>query len=167
MARVRFRFRRETDAVKSVPHTIIVPIARHSPGSLGNGAMADTTTKKLLGLLQSDQGAHVRAAAALVLAEIGQRDQDAAAQLCARLDDADGMVRQQAIRSIGKLKIEQALPKLLERVQAGGEESEAAAHAVAGLGARGTRALQGLMDKVAPGLRRRIAGALAAAGTSS
>lgn len=129
--------------------------------------MADATAKKLLGLLQSDQGAQVRAAAALVLAEIGQRDDEVADELCARLDDADGAVRQQAIRSVGKLKIEQALPKLLERVQAGGEESEAAAHAVAGLGAKGTRALQGLMDKVAPGLRRRIAGALAAAGTSS
>ncbi|MBM4069127.1 MAG: hypothetical protein FJ271_09315 [Planctomycetes bacterium] len=129
--------------------------------------MADATAKKLVGLLQSDQGAHVRAAAALVLAEIGQRDAGVAEELCTRLDDADGAVRQQAIRSIGKLKIEQALPRLLERVQAGGEESEAAAHAVAGLGAKGTRALQGLMDKVAPGLRRRIAGALAAAGTSS
>lgn len=129
--------------------------------------MADATAKKLLDLLQADHGVDVRAAAVLVLAEIGNRDDLIASELCARLDDDDGVVRQQAIRAVGKLKIEQAMPKLLDRVQAGGEESEAASHAVAGLGSKGTRALQGLMDKVAPGLRRRIAGALAAAGTSS
>lgn len=129
--------------------------------------MADAITKKLLSLLHDDQSVAVRSAATLILGEIGGRDDDVGRELLARLDDADATVRKQAIHTIGKLKIEQALPRLLERVQAGGEESEAAAHAVAGLGAKGTRALQGLMDQVAPGLRRRIAGALAAAGTSS
>jgi hypothetical protein len=65
------------------------------------------------------------------------------------------------MKSIGKLRIDKALPRLVERVSAGGEESEAAAHAVAQLGARGVRALQDLMPQTAPGLRRRIASALA------
>src|SRR5207253_2271081 len=39
--------------------------------------------------------------------------------------------------------------------------------AAARLGTRGTRALHDLMGKVAPGIRRRIAAALAAAGTPS
>jgi hypothetical protein len=56
---------------------------------------------------------------------------------------------------------------LLRKIEEGGAESELAALAAAKLGARGTKALQDLMHKVAPGLRRRIAGALAAAGTAS
>ena len=59
------------------------------------------------------------------------------------------------MKSIGKLRIDKALPRLLERVSAGGEEAETAAHAVAQLGARGIRALQELMPQTAPGLRRR------------
>ena len=49
---------------------------------------------------------------------------------------------------MGKLRIEQALPQLLERIKEGGEESEQAAQAAAArLGAKGTRALQELMPK--------------------
>jgi hypothetical protein len=76
-------------------------------------------------------------------------------------------VRLQVIKSVGKLRIEPALAELLERIKEGGEEAEQAAQAAAKLGAKGTRALQELMPKVAPGLRRYIASALAAAGTAS
>src|SRR5439155_3586561 len=62
--------------------------------------------------------------------------------------------------------VEQALPQLLTRLKEGGPESEAAALAAARLGSKGPRALQELMPLVAPGLRRRIAGAVAAAGTA-
>src|SRR5262249_1405715 len=80
---------------------------------------------------------------------------------------AEEGVRAAVITTIGKLRIEQALPRLLARIQEGGAESEQAAQATARLGAKGTRALQELMPKVAPGLRRRMAGGLAAAGTAS
>jgi hypothetical protein len=70
------------------------------------------------------------------------------------------------MEAVGKLRVEQALPRVLSRVTEGGAESDAAALAAARLGTRGTRALQELMPKVAPGLRRRIAAALAAAGTA-
>ncbi len=56
---------------------------------------------------------------------------------------------------------------MLERIKEGGEEAEQAAQAAAKLGSKGSRALQELMPKVAPGLRRYIASALAAAGTAS
>ena len=68
---------------------------------------------------------------------------------------------------MGNLRIEAALPHLLERIKEGGEEAEQAAQAAAKMGAKGSRALQELMPKVAPGLRRYIASALAAAGTTS
>ncbi len=129
--------------------------------------MADITTRKLLQLIDSDQPADVRAAAALVLGEVGDKDAEVARTLCARLDDADAAVRAQVIAALGKLHVEKAVASLLDRVEKGGPESELAAQAVARMGSRGTKALQDLMHKVAPGLRRRIASALGAGGTSS
>jgi HEAT repeat protein len=85
--------------------------------------------------------------------------------LCAALDDPEPSVRLPALGAVGKLRIEQALPRLLERVKEGGEEAEAAAQAAARLGARGLKALHDLSPRVAPGLRRRIASAVASAGT--
>jgi HEAT repeat protein len=128
--------------------------------------MADTT-KKVLRLLHSDQPLDVRCAAALVLGEIGAKDAELTRALCDSLKDGESRLRLQVIRSVGKLRIEAALPQLLERIKEGGEEAEQAAQAAAKLGAKGTRALQELMPKVAPGLRRYIAAALAAAGTAS
>jgi HEAT repeat protein len=75
-------------------------------------------------------------------------------------------VRLAATSAVGQLRIDQALPQLLERIKEGGAEADAAAGAAARLGARGPRALQEMMPRVAPGLRRRIAAALGAAGTS-
>jgi len=129
--------------------------------------MLDGTTKKLLRLLQSGQPAELRCAAATVLGEVGGRDAELGKALRDLLDDADSPVRACAIIALGKLRIEPALPQLLLRVKDGGSEGELAAQAAARLGARGTKALQDLMPEVAPGVRRKIAAALGAAGNPS
>jgi HEAT repeat protein len=129
--------------------------------------MLDATTKKLLRLLAPDRAESLRCAAALVLGEVGTRDAELNEALCQAVDDPSPLLRMQALDAVGKLRIEQALPRVLARVANGGAEGEMAAIAAARLGARGIRALQELMPKVAPGLRRRIAAALAAAGTTS
>ncbi|HVS36423.1 MAG TPA: HEAT repeat domain-containing protein [Gemmataceae bacterium] len=126
-----------------------------------------TPTTKLLRLLSADHPAEVRRATALVMGELGLRDGEAAEALCNALQDADSAVRLEVIRAVGKLRIESALPQLLSRIKDGGAEADSAAHAAAHLGAKGTRALQELMPKVAPGLRRYIAAALAGGGTAS
>jgi HEAT repeat protein len=125
------------------------------------------TTKKILQLLQREQPVEVRRAAALVLGEVGERDAESAKALCESLQDEEAAVRLQALKSVGKLRVERALPLLLERIEKGGEEADEAAKAAARLGAKGTRALQELMHHVAPGLRRHIAAALAGGGTAS
>jgi HEAT repeat protein len=129
--------------------------------------MADATTKRILSLLAGDQPPEVRRSAALILGELNSKDAAIDAALAGLLADADAAVRAQAITAVGKLKVDGSLKQLLELVEKGGEDSELAAQAAAKLGTRGTKALQDLMHKVAPGLRRRIAGALGAGGTSS
>jgi hypothetical protein len=129
--------------------------------------MLDSTGKKLLRLLDPALPLELRCAAVKVLGEIGTRDGQIATALCRTLDDPERVLRFQVLVAIGQLRIDQALPGLLIRIQEGGEEAEAAAQAAARLGTKGTRALQELMRQVAPGLRRRIAGALAAGGTAS
>src|SRR5262249_57579516 len=69
-------------------------------------------------------------------------------------------------RGVGKRDIDKARRKLLTRASLGGTEADAAAQAAARLGNKGIRGLQELMHKTAPGLRRRIASALAASGTA-
>src|SRR5438094_409877 len=122
---------------------------------------------KLLRLLQAEHPPDVRRSAAVVLGELGVRDGEAAQALRDAMQDADPSVRLQIIRAVGKLRIESALPQLLARIREGGPEADEAAHAAAHLGPKGTRALQELMPKVAPGLRRYIAAALAGGGTAS
>jgi hypothetical protein len=129
--------------------------------------MLDATGKKLLRLLGPDRPAEVRCAAARVLGELGLRDTEVARAVCDGLGDADAAVRAALLTVAGQLRVEPALPQLLQKIEADGAESELAARAAARLGARGTKALQELLHKVAPGLRRRIASALAAAGTAS
>jgi HEAT repeat protein len=129
--------------------------------------MIDTTGKKLLRLLQPDHPVDLRCAAIRVLAELGTRDAEVTRALCELLSDREPSVRVQVMKTIGRLRIEQALPQLLAHAGEGGPEAEVAAQAAAHLGAKGAKALQDLMGQVAPGLRRRIAGALAAGGTSS
>jgi len=135
--------------------------------SANGGKTMQDTTKKILRLLHPDQPVEVRCAAALVLGEIGGKDAELTRVLCDALKDGESRLRMQIIKTVGKLRIEAALPQLLERIKDGGEEAEQAAQAAAKVGAKGTRALQELMPRVAPGLRRYIASALAAAGTAS
>ncbi len=121
-------------------------------------------TTKLLRLLQPDHPLEVRSAAVIVLGELGIKDAEVAETLCGCLNVPEQQVRLPAIRAVGKLHIEQALPQLLARVQEGGEDAPEAARAAAHLSAKGARSLQQLMPKVAPGLRRYIAAALAGTG---
>jgi HEAT repeat protein len=129
--------------------------------------MLDATAKKLLRLLDADHPSELRCAAAVVLGELGLRDAEVTRAVCDGLADPDPAVRARLLTAAGQLRVEQALPRLLKKIEEGGEESERAALSAAKLGAKGTKALQDLMHHVAPGLRRRIAGALAAAGTAS
>jgi HEAT repeat protein len=129
--------------------------------------MADATLKKVVRLLRPDQPAAVRAAAAVVLGEVAGKDADTAGSLCEALDDPDPAVRLPVLAAVGRLRIDRALPRLLERVREGGPEADAAAGAAARLGTKGPKALQEMMPRVAPGLRRRIAAALGAAGTAT
>jgi HEAT repeat protein len=126
--------------------------------------MSDSTTKKIVRLLTEHADPVVRTAAARLLGELSARDKEVVAGLQQTVDDAEQTVRLEAIRALGMLGAESALPRLLEFVKQGGPESEAAADAAARLGARAVKSLQDLMHHVAPGLRRRIAGALAASG---
>jgi HEAT repeat protein len=148
-------------------HLPIESTADTTSVSANDGVTMTETTKKILRLLHPDQPLDVRCAAALVLGEVGGKDAELARALCDALKDGEERLRLQVIKSVGNLRIDAALPHLLERIKEGGEEAEQAAQAAAKLGAKGTRALQELMPKVAPGLRRYIASALAAAGTAS
>ena len=121
----------------------------------------------LVRLLRPDQPAEVRRSAILVLAELGLRETNVASAIRESLDDPEPAVRLQAIQAVGKLKVDAALPQLLERIRGGGPEAEQSAEAAVRLGAKGSKGLQELMPKVAPGLRRYIAAALASGGTGS
>lgn len=127
----------------------------------------DATLKKMVSLLTSADAVDVRLAAARVLFELAPPDAEVHKAFVSALDDADAAVRLQAIEAVGKLKVQDALPKLLAKVEVGGEGASESAHAAAKIGARGAKALQDLMSKVSPGLRRYIAAALGAAGTAS
>ena len=80
--------------------------------------MADATTKKLVRLLRPENPTELRSAAALVLGEVGVRDAELTQVLLAALDDADPSVRLQALTAVGKLRIESALARLLENIEA-------------------------------------------------
>jgi HEAT repeat protein len=123
--------------------------------------------KQIVQLLGAEHPPELRRAAVLVLTEVGGRDGEIGQAIRGCLHDEDAGVRVAVLRAVGKLKIESALSDLLERIRHGGEEADLAAQAAARLGARGTKALQDLMPKVAPGLRRYIASALAGGGTAS
>jgi hypothetical protein len=126
----------------------------------------DIPVKKLTRLLAPDQPPEVRAAAVLVLTELGAKDAEVSSELIARLDDESEAVRIQAIQAVGRLRVAKALPVLLDRIRVGGEEANLAADAAAKLGESGVKGLQKLMPEVAPGLRRYIAAALTGAGSA-
>jgi HEAT repeat protein len=116
---------------------------------------------KILRLMDPAHPLELRCAAARVLGELGARDAEVVGTLCEHLGDQEAALRRLVIQAVGKLRVEQALPQLLERIKEGGEEAELAAQAAAKLGARGAHGLQDLMHHVAPGLRRYIGAALA------
>ena len=102
-----------------------------------------------------------------ILADLAAKDKEVTLALVKAVEDPDPSVRLEAIRALGKLGAEASLPCLLEKIKQGGPESAAAAEAASRLGARAIHTLQDLMGDVAPGLRRRIAGALAGSGTQA
>jgi HEAT repeat protein len=120
----------------------------------------DIPAKKLVRLFHADQPADLRAAAVLVCAELGVKDPDANAEIIARLDDPEPLVRLYALRAAGKLKIAKALPVLIDRIRGGGDEARIAAESAAKLGADGVKKLQELLHHVVPGVRKYIAAAL-------
>jgi HEAT repeat protein len=119
--------------------------------------------KKLVKLLSSD-GASTRTAALVVAGEIGFKDSEFSSVVLKLLDDVSGQVRLEAVRTAGKLRIEKALPTLLDRIGHGGSEGAAAAKSAALLGPKGVKALQEILHKVVPGVRKYIAIALAETG---
>lgn len=127
----------------------------------------DIPSKKLVRLLAAESPTDVRAAAAVVLGELGVKDAEANAALLALLDDPEENVRLAALVAVGKLKLAKALPTLLARIKRGGEEANLAADSAAKLGADGVKGLQSLVHSVAPGLKRYIASALVNAGATA
>jgi HEAT repeat protein len=120
----------------------------------------DIPAKKLARLMAGDQPPDLRAAAVLVCGELGVKDADANAEVLARLDDPEPLVRTYALRAAGKLKITKALPVLLERIKGGGEEARLAADSAAKLGPDAVKKLHDLLHHVVPGVRKYIAAAL-------
>src|SRR5262245_6290475 len=103
--------------------------------------MLDATYQKLLRLLDPQQPTELRCAAALVLGEVGNKDDELAEALCGVLDDPDTALRLQAMTAVGKLRIERGLPQLLARARQGGPEADVAAQAAARLGSKGLKAI--------------------------
>src|ERR1051326_2731378 len=119
---------------------------------------------KIAKLTSEKEPTDVRCSAITVLGELGGRDGEVNSAIIEALNDEDPEVRIRAIRAAGRLRIERALSGIAERLKTGGVEAEAAAEAAAGMGARGPPTLRDLMPRVAPGLRRYIAAALARVG---
>jgi HEAT repeat protein len=130
--------------------------------------MADATLKKLISLMAPGGTAEVRRAAVLVAGALQPGKEAGLHQaLLSTLDEDDADLRRLAVDALGKLRAEGALPRLVSLVEAGGPEVDAAVQALGQLGARGTKALGKVMAHANPVLRRRIAAALALAGTES
>lgn len=123
----------------------------------------EISLSKLVALTDSKRPLDVRCAAVTVLGELGIRDAEAHPAILNALACEENSLKMRAIRAAGQMRVEKALPILLERISHGGPEAERAAEAVASLGAKGTQALQELLHKVVPGVQKYIAAALAAA----
>jgi HEAT repeat protein len=118
---------------------------------------------KIVRLTGEAHAPEVRAAAVTVLGELGGRDASVNKTILDALEANETAVRVRAVRAAGQLKIDKALPILIERINHGGIEGELAAESAARLGAKGTAALQDVIHKVVPGVRKYIAAALAGA----
>lgn len=130
--------------------------------------MADATLRQLIALLANSEPLPVRRAAALVAGALKpSKETTLHKALLATLDEEDIELRRLAVESLGKLRADEALPRLVALVEAGGADADAAVQALGQLGARGTKALGQVMGRAHPVLRRRIAAGLAVAGTES
>src|SRR5829696_5552176 len=118
---------------------------------------------KIIRLTGPEHPPEVRAAAVTVLGELGGRDAAVNAAVLEALEADEPAVRIRAVRAAGQLRIDKSLPLLIERINHGGVEGELAAEAAAKLGVKGTHALQEVIHKVVPGVRKYIASALAGA----
>jgi HEAT repeat protein len=130
--------------------------------------MADSTLKRLISLIESEENAEVRRAAVRVAAALKLSKEHGLNQaLLGVLQKDDPGLRGLAVEALGAARAEEALPHLVRLLAGGGPEVEATVGAIGLLGARGTRALGQIMHEAAPVLRRRIAAALALVGTES
>src|SRR5262245_28344397 len=119
--------------------------------------------EKLIRLIDQAHPSEVRCAAVTVLGELGGRDSQVNSAVINAIVSDDPALRIRAVRAAGQLKIDKSLPLLIERINHGGLEGELAAEAAAKLGTKGTHALQDVIHKVVPGVRKYIASALAGA----
>lgn len=116
--------------------------------------------KKLLRLLGDDATPEQKASAVLVIGELGLKDADLAEAIGRLVSDRNPEVRANAIVAAGRVKMEKSIPELLERIRHGGPEAPLAAEALVAMGTKGIKALQDVMHKVVPGVRKYIAAAL-------
>src|SRR6476659_6104161 len=112
------------------------------PRGAADTILMQIPSEKLLRLVGPDHPSEVRCAAVTVLGELGGRDADVNATVLDALADTDPAVRVRAVRAAGQLRIDKALPRLIDRIGHGGTEGELAAEAAAKLGAKGAQALQ-------------------------
>jgi len=130
--------------------------------------MGDTTLKRLISLIAASDNIEVRRAAVRVAGALKPSKELALNRaLLGVLAEDDTGLRGLAVEALGEARAEEALPRLVQLVEAGGAEVEGAVRAIGHLGARGTKALGQVMHQATPVLRRRIAAALALAGTES
>jgi HEAT repeat protein len=130
--------------------------------------MADKTLTRLMELIKSSDTGELRRAAVLVAGAVGPAGERALVKtLLPVLGEADPALRLSAIEALGQLRAEEALPQLVALVEQGGAEVEAATRAAGRLGKRGARAMEQVLARATPVLRRRVAAALAHSGTES
>ena len=95
------------------------------------------SSDKIIRLTGKDHPPEVRSAAITVLGELGGRDAAVSSAVLEALGADDGSVRVRAVRAAGQLRIDKALPLLIERINHGGVEGELAAEAAAKFGRKG------------------------------
>jgi HEAT repeat protein len=130
--------------------------------------MADSTLNKVIQLIAGKDNGELRLAAIQVGGAIGTaKERGLVKAILGALDDADPGLRTTAIAALGRLQVEEALPRLVELVRQGGPEADTAARAASQLGAKGARAMGKIMHDAVPALRSRIAAVLAKTGGQS
>lgn len=132
--------------------------------------MPDAALKKLTNLISArePENQDTRRAAIVVAGALGTaKDRSLIQALLKILDDSDPVLREVALESLGRLQAEEALPRVIELVKEGGMELEAAVRTAGQFGGRGAKAMGRLMLETDLANRRRIAAALAQAGTGT